>query len=148
MKRIVVGVDGSAHANRAVDVAARLAADAGAEMTLIAVLTLPYVLDAEDEAYAEIERISLQEVKEMYVDPRPPFLFRARERAAISGLRFIETVATVGDPAEELVKTADRRQADLIVVGRRGRGQIASLVFGSVSLKTLQHATCPVMIVP
>ena len=69
-------------------------------------------------------------------------------RAAISGLRFIETVATVGDPAEELVKTADRRQADLIVVGRRGRGQIASLVFGSVSLKTLQHATCPVMIVP
>lgn len=117
-------------------------------MTLVTVLTLPLVLDAEEEAYAKIERASVQEIKEMFVDPRPPFLFRARENAELAGVRGIETVAVVGDPAEEVVRIAERRHADMIVLGRRGRGQLASLVFGSVCMKTLQLATCPVIVVP
>ena len=40
------------------------------------------------------------------------------------------------------------RDAELIVVGRRGRGTVKSLVLGSVSSYVVQHATCPVLVVP
>ena len=40
------------------------------------------------------------------------------------------------------------RDAELIVVGRRGRGTVKSLVLGSVSSYVVQHATCPVQVVP
>jgi len=39
------------------------------------------------------------------------------------------------------------RDAELIVVGRRGRGTVKSLVLGSVSSYVVQHATCPVLVV-
>lgn len=43
---------------------------------------------------------------------------------------------------------ANARDAELIVVGRRGRGTVRSLVLGSVSSYVVQHATCPVLVVP
>ena len=38
--------------------------------------------------------------------------------------------------------------AEMIVVGRRGLGHVRSLVLGSVSSHVVQHATCPVLVVP
>lgn len=141
MKRILVGVDGSAHADRAICVAAKIAKASGADLTLLAVRSLPQAIDSG-------ERASLEESHDALVDLRPPFLKRAKEKAALAGAPGVETAAAVGDPAEEIVNAARRRQADVIVVGRRGRGRVTSLVFGSVSRKTIHLAGCPVMIVP
>lgn len=141
MKRILVGVDGSAHADRAICVAAKIAKASGADLTLLAVRSLPQAIESG-------ERASLEESHDALVDLRPPFLKRAKEKAALAGAPGVETAAAVGDPAEEIVNAARRRQADVIVVGRRGRGRVTSLVFGSVSQKTIHLAGCPVMIVP
>jgi nucleotide-binding universal stress UspA family protein len=57
------------------------------------------------------------------------------------------TISAVnGDPAEELVRAA--RDADLLVVGRRGGGGFHRLMMGSVSSKVTHHAACPVTVVP
>jgi nucleotide-binding universal stress UspA family protein len=58
----------------------------------------------------------------------------------------VDVVGVEGVPDEVLVEQA--RDADLLVVGTRGHGQLASLVLGSVSRACAQHATCPVTIVP
>ncbi|GAA3309167.1 universal stress protein [Streptomyces cinereospinus] len=51
-----------------------------------------------------------------------------------------------GDPSEALIQASEG--AELLVVGRRGRGGFARAMLGSVSQRCAQHATCPVVVVP
>ncbi|OLT01327.1 hypothetical protein BJF90_32185 [Pseudonocardia sp. CNS-004] len=57
----------------------------------------------------------------------------------------VDVVAIPGFPAKVLVHQT--RDADLLVLGHRGRGGLASAVLGSVGLACVRHATCPVTIV-
>lgn len=53
----------------------------------------------------------------------------------------------VGDPGQEICALADRWQADLIVVGRRGRSGLQEWLLGSVSNYVVHHATATVLVV-
>ena len=57
----------------------------------------------------------------------------------------VDVVAIPGSPAKVLVRQT--RDADLLVLGRRGRGAVAGVLLGSVGLACVLHATCPVTIV-
>ncbi len=52
-----------------------------------------------------------------------------------------------GPAADVILRVAEARQPDLIVMGSRGRGQVASLLLGNVSHRVLAHAQVPVLIV-
>jgi len=51
-----------------------------------------------------------------------------------------------GPEAESILKVAESRKADLIVMGTRGLGMLKSYLVGSVSRKVIHHALCPVMV--
>jgi nucleotide-binding universal stress UspA family protein len=53
----------------------------------------------------------------------------------------------VGRPAETILRTAKAREIDLIVMGVRGHGTLSGILPGSQSMKVLQHANCPVLVV-
>ncbi len=57
----------------------------------------------------------------------------------------VERVVSEGSPGDVLVDAA--ADADLVVVGSRGRGGIKSALLGSVSSHVAHHAPCPVVIV-
>jgi nucleotide-binding universal stress UspA family protein len=52
-----------------------------------------------------------------------------------------------GDPAETLVRMARDHDAELLVVGSRGRSGLKSVLLGSVSRHVVSHAPCPVVVV-
>jgi nucleotide-binding universal stress UspA family protein len=54
----------------------------------------------------------------------------------------------VGDPAELLLEAIARERPDMIVVGKRGRGQLSGLLLGSISQKLVSLSVVPVIVVP
>lgn len=52
-----------------------------------------------------------------------------------------------GPESESILKAAENREADLIVMGTRGFGAVKGFLVGSVSRKVIHYADCPVMVV-
>jgi nucleotide-binding universal stress UspA family protein len=59
----------------------------------------------------------------------------------------VEVLIDIGDPASTIVRVSEDLEADLIVMGRRGRGDLGGLLLGSVSHKVGHLAACAVMTV-
>jgi len=66
----------------------------------------------------------------------------ARASANVKGVQTVRTITRAGDPAKEILSVASEEQADLIVMGRRGIGDLAGLLLGSVSRRVTQRAEC------
>jgi nucleotide-binding universal stress UspA family protein len=58
----------------------------------------------------------------------------------------VESYVRAGTPADEIVRAADDLDADLIVVGGRGKGTVEAILLGSVAYRVLHHAPCPVLV--
>lgn len=128
-EHILLAYDGSAHARKAAELAGQLARDQQPRATLC-VLVVMESSPAETVAGAAAG----------------PSLIREARDILGSGLELAEELA-LGHPAEEIIKTAERRHCDLIVMGTRGRSPLQGLLFGSNSLRVITQAPCPVMVV-
>jgi len=135
-RKILVGYDGSAAGRKAFDAALELAAKHGAELYVLSVARPPEVADdVETEAVIENSR---QYHRRM--------LAELKSSVAAKGVKTHFEVA-VGHPAEQIIYDADRHGADLIVVGHRGRSNLARFLLGSVSKQVVQYAGHPVLVV-
>ena len=83
------------------------------------------------------------------VDERslPAEVEAVRQHVVDAGLEFHLEPSTVLDPDDAIVRTAQRRSAELIVIGLRSRNPVGKLLFGSVAQNVLLHADCPVLVV-
>lgn len=133
---ILVGHDGSRDANTAFEDALDLAALTRARLSVVSVATPPEP-PTEVETQAAIE-VATRHYEELFVN-----LKRQAEERKVR----LETHVLVGHPADQILKTAARHGADLIVVGHRGRSAIREWMSGSTSRRIVTHATCPVLVV-
>ena len=144
-KVILVPIDGSDHAEKAVSVAADLAGKYDAELHIMTVMestALPNGL----HRFAEAEHITGGEAQiATYISDR--FLDRAREVAKEEGAKSIETMVVMGDVQEKILEYAEKIGADLIVLGSRGLSDLKGLMLGSVSHKIANSAHCTVITV-
>lgn len=134
-RNILVGYDGSAASERAVDVAISLAQCIDAEILVLAVARPP-----EPATIVEVDAV-LDNAKEHFEEG----FSKVRERAKSADVH-LQTMIEVGHPAEHLIHQAEINHAELIIVGRRGTSLFEKLILGSVSERVLRYAHCPVMV--
>ena len=146
MERILVAVDGSLGGLKAVDFAAELAGRYNAELILLAVArhAVP-VFDAAAAEFARIEH-SREPPGESGVAAAEAVLSGARIEAWANGAVRLSSVTAFGDPADEIVRCADDRRADLVVLGSSSHGRLERLFHGSVVQKVLALAPCTVAV--
>lgn len=142
MTCILVATDGSGGAIRAVKVAAELAKALACGL-LIA--TIGDGLSGEEVRQLPSMGVSAGDVLDAMTSQ---ILKTAEVQARQIGLSRIEVRAGWGDVTQSLLDIAANYSARMIVVGRRGRGQLTGLLLGSVSQKLVSLAPCPVVVVP
>jgi nucleotide-binding universal stress UspA family protein len=144
MSRIVVGIDGSRHAQRALEWAVREAAVRRAPLTVLTLYrsVVTFWGGAVDlPPDRTVADTALEDAREA--------TDKALAALALAGDEQPESVtveAISGLPAEELIRASEN--ADLVVVGSRGTGGFARLLLGSVASQVAYHAHCPVVVIP
>jgi len=143
-EHFLVTTDFSEDGDRAIAVAFRLADDHGARVTLC------HVLDA------------VRPPNPIYAHTYPTELFKPEvthraEENALGELRARvpqdpggvphDCVVSHGDPADEIVRHAEERGCDLVLMSTHGRAGLRHVLLGSVTEKVLRRARCSVMVV-
>jgi len=144
IERILIAADGSVACNEAIEYGLQIAERHGAKVTFFhAMDPVSFTewrsnVDGEDGVVREF-----------------PFHLDAREEAMLADAtrqaqeRGVESNVEIGsgDPVAEIIAHADSIDADLIVVGSRGRQEVAGSLLGSVSRGVLHDAPRPVLVV-
>lgn len=136
-QNILLPVDGSKFMERNIDYACDVTKIMNAKLTLIHVVTLPAVVEPG-----------------FPIDPKPfedaglRVLENAKGIAKERGIE-AETVleTTFGNAAQKILKVAEERKIDLIVIGTRGHSRLRNLLMGSVCDTVVRNAPCPVLVV-
>lgn len=138
MNTIVVGLDGSKHAEAALDFAAKEAEVHGAALVIVTAWEMPTVVDPMAAFPGEwITR--LEEDARSIVQAGLERVKRTHPQVAATGK------AVEGHPPAVLLEAG--QDADLIVMGSHGRGEFATLLLGSVTQQVIHNATIPVVVV-
>jgi nucleotide-binding universal stress UspA family protein len=134
-RRIVVGVDGSSHSEKALQWAAHLSATFGADLVAVSAWDYPAAIGwsyVPEEWHPDQDTAKvLEETLHKVFGDHPPDRLR--------------TVVREGGAAKVLLDEC--QGATLLVVGSRGHGGFAGLLLGSVSANVAEHAPCPVLVV-
>lgn len=133
--QIVVGVDGSEHSGRALHWAIDEGQLRAAELTAVFAWQTPMIGVPGAFNQAELEQSAKQLLADAVARANPP-----------DGLP-VKLLVARGDATASLVAACEHADADLLVLGSRGRGGFAGLLLGSVSHECATHAPCPVLIV-
>lgn len=139
VRRIVVGVDGSASAKRALKRAIQEAELWGAELSAVAAVPVAQGAGAMSWLPGNVDR------DELLADVREGLNVAVDQALGESTLQ-VRRHALDGSAAALLTEFSTA--VDLLVVGTRGRGGFAGLLLGSTSQTVIAHSDCPVMVVP
>ncbi|MEE2041433.1 universal stress protein [Nocardiopsis sp. CT-R113] len=145
MDRIVVGVDGSRNAHRALGLAVDLAAESDAELVVVHSWEVPYPYDPvamTAAGYQPQEDLFERQSEELVAELLAEVIDERREDLNVE----ISVVRTQDSPVSAILKASEG--ADAIVVGSRGRGTVRGLLLGSVSQGVLHRSTIPVVVLP
>jgi nucleotide-binding universal stress UspA family protein len=142
INRIVVGVDGSKHSEAAVKWAVWMARGMHSEVVAVFAIAPPVYFDAGFTAPVAPPQFD----EEWRAGMKEEFDEQWCKSLRDSGVKY-RTILEDGRPASVIAKVADGVNADLIVVGRRGRGGVAELVLGSVSHELVLHSKRPILVI-
>jgi nucleotide-binding universal stress UspA family protein len=141
MMKVLIAIDGSDAACRAIEAAANLARQGvGVEATLVHVRESPAY-------YGELPPFDYESIESSLRQRQSAMLEAALAQARNCGLQTVATQAAEGQAAQEIVRLASDLGADCIVMGTRGMNALGGLLLGSVAQRVVHLAAVPVMLV-
>jgi nucleotide-binding universal stress UspA family protein len=154
IKKILYATDLSMNARHAFAYAMSLANKYGAGITLLHVLEDKHtyadtlvVTALGNEKWQELRKANEAKVMEMLKERLQNFCKDANSELPECPFITDEVLVKIGDPVEEILKEAYKKDYDLVVVGAHGHGMIADAMIGSVSRRVLRRCKKPVLVV-
>jgi len=139
LERILVAIDGSEHSLEAAEFAATMVEKYEIpEVIMIHVIPTTAIYEGVD-----VWRVNVMSFLEEH---GKQLLEEAVEQMRRNGVS-VEGVLAHGDPGSQIVKTARKRDVDLILMGSRGITGLASVFLGSVGERVARNARCSVLII-
>jgi nucleotide-binding universal stress UspA family protein len=133
---VVVGVDGSPNSRHALVRAGRYAEDIGAHLVVVHAIGLTEEIDGEHvPTFGRRNEIAAH-------------LDRWCDAVREAGIQDFEQRLIDGSPVDVLLRVAADTDAGTIVIGRRGIGGRPELLLGSTAHQVIEHAHCPVLVIP
>ena len=139
--KMLIAVDGSEHARHAIEAASRLA-----RQMQSAQVVLLNVADAL-VFYGDLPPFDIEAVERAQRAQQDRLLSEAEAQAHACGLQQVTTQSALGLAAAVILRVADERGVDQIVMGTHGRGAVGSLLLGSVAQRVVHGAKVPVLLV-
>ncbi len=136
-ENITIGIDGSDHAWRALEVASDLAQRYEGKLHIVHVPEVPPSAMA-----IGIGAIDVPVDMEQVMTAGQAVMAEAATRARALGVEPSSQIVRTGMASTEIIQAAESTNSDLIVTGRRGVGNIASLLLGSTSQRIAHEAPC------
>ena len=146
--KILLATDGSKHSEKAIEMVSNFAFPAPSEIKIISIIdmALPLTLDIYGSGYVpptvEIENTARENALKVLENTMQKLI----EKLSAENVT-ITTEVLIGSPESRIVETAEKINADLIVVGSHGYNRWERLLLGSVSDSVAHHAPCSVLIV-
>jgi nucleotide-binding universal stress UspA family protein len=145
LQRILVPIDFSGTADRAVEVALELAEAVGGQLTLLYVYGAPATMLPDGSTFAASPR-DLVEASSRADQALADVRRTLETRAATAGVK-VAAETRMGMAADEIVHAAESGAFDLVVMGTHGRTGLGRLLMGSVAESVMRHARIPVLTV-
>jgi nucleotide-binding universal stress UspA family protein len=139
IRRIAIGVDGSESSAAALKWAILLAKGMGSQVIAVYAVDIPVY-------FPEPYDLPIQFDAKWRAAMRSDFEDKWCKPLKVAGVRY-RAVMEDGRAASVIAAVADREKADVIVVGRRGRGGVGELLLGSASHELVLHSRRPVLVV-
>lgn len=139
-KKILIATDGSEYTRKAVDYGIDIAINTGAKLQAI------YVVDTG--AYKSIPLSApMKYAFSLLRQEGEKAIKYVTSMAEAEGLE-VEGVIAEGQPADEIIKYAEKNSIDLIVMGKLGKSGLDRFLIGSVADKVIRNSRIPVIAVP
>jgi nucleotide-binding universal stress UspA family protein len=138
---MLVPLDGSERAERAIPVAARLARASGGSIVVLQVVTLPTMV----APYPAVDPGTFQAIFDADVAEAKLYLERVMRRSSLMDVR-VATDVVIGTAAAAILAAAESQHSDLIVLCSHGYTGMKRWVLGSVAEKVVHHAPVPVLL--
>ncbi len=141
MLKILIAVDGSEPANRAIEAVATMARSSlDLEATLLCVSPEPLI-------YAGYNATTIEKIEEDQKKQQNIILTQAMEHARSLQLKVTEPARAHGVIANEIVLAAKEHRVDQIAMGTRGMGAVGNMLLGSVAQRVIHQSEIPVLLV-
>ncbi len=145
ISKILIAVDGSPHSMKAIDVGAQIAAGLNAKLVLLHVVRQQVIPDSIRE-FAKAEHLVDTDV-DIFIRAAKHMLAGAVDNIRAAGVNDVDIEVEEGPIARTIVARAKNSDADMIVLGSRGMGDIEGYLRGGVSHRVETMAKCPVLVV-